>query len=263
MPRPSVEVVDTMIGFPTDPDQLYAAMRANLLRDRESQESFVMPASYMFHDVPDHGTARDIDPVAVTLAEMDRFGIAVGLVSLTAAPEAAERALTEHPGRFAASVSVDPNRGIDAIRDLVAAHDRWNVRAVSLFPHGVSPQVPIDAPLAYPVYAKCVELGLPVFVTVGIAGPRSLLVPEGRTPRPGALRLPGARRRDATWRRALGRPRREADGQVAQPSLLDVRIRAEALSGRGDPLRKHPRRRPVHQQGNQRPLEGRADRRGS
>ena len=30
----------------------------------------------------------------------------------------------------------------------------------------------IDAPLAYVYYAKCVELGIPIFVTVGIAGPR-------------------------------------------------------------------------------------------
>ena len=43
---------------------------------------------------------------------------------------------------------------------------------MSLFPHGLSPQVPIDAPRMYPVYAKCVELGLPLFITVGIAGPR-------------------------------------------------------------------------------------------
>ena len=61
---------------------------------------------------------------------------------------------------------------MEAIRELVRAHEVWDLRAVSLFPHGVSPQVAIDAPLMYPVYAKCVELGLPVFITVGIAGPR-------------------------------------------------------------------------------------------
>ena len=43
---------------------------------------------------------------------------------------------------------------------------------MSVFPHGLSPQVAIDAPRMYPLYAKCVELGLPLFVTVGIAGPR-------------------------------------------------------------------------------------------
>ena len=168
--RPGVGIVDTMIGFPVDPDQLYATMRQRLLRDEESKESFTMPASYMFHDVPEH--AGEADPVAVTLAEMDRFGVEVGLVSLTAAPEAAERALTAHPGRFVASYTSDPNRGMDDIRDLVAAHAKWDVRAVSVFPHGVSPQVAIDAPRMYPLYAKCVELGVPLFITVGIAGPR-------------------------------------------------------------------------------------------
>jgi len=165
-------IVDTMIGFPTDPDQLFATMRRQMLRDRESKESFVMPASYMFHDVPSHEVTAETDPVAVTLTEMDRFGIEVGMVSLSAARPAAERALTEHPDRFVASWTMDPNRGMDGIRELVAEHERWNIRAVSLFPHGVTPQVPIDAALMYPVYAKCVELGIPVFVTAGVAGPR-------------------------------------------------------------------------------------------
>lgn len=165
-------IVDTMIGFPTDDEQLYGAMKRQLLRDRESKEDFVMPASYMFHDVPEFGEAGKADPVAVTLHEMDTFGIDVGLISLSAAREAAERALAEHPDRFVASYTVDPNRGMDGLRDLVRAKEQYNVRAVSLFPHGVMPQVAIDAPLMYPVYAKCIELGLPVFLTVGIAGPR-------------------------------------------------------------------------------------------
>jgi uncharacterized protein len=58
------------------------------------------------------------------------------------------------------------------VEELVRAHERWGVRAASFFPHGTSPQVAIDAPLAYVYYAKCVELGIPIFVTVGIAGPR-------------------------------------------------------------------------------------------
>ena len=167
-----VGIVDTMIGFPTDDEQLYGAMKRQMLRDRESKENFVMPASYMFHDVPTFDAESAADPVAVTLAEMDTFGIDVGLVSLTAARESAERALTEHPDRFVASYSIDPNRGMDGIREFVRLHEQWNIRAVSLFPHGVMPQVAIDAPLMYPIYAKCIELGVPVFITVGIAGPR-------------------------------------------------------------------------------------------
>jgi predicted TIM-barrel fold metal-dependent hydrolase len=161
-------IVDTLIGFPADPDQLYAGMRSRLLRDGQSKQ-MTMPAEYMFHDVPDHAVD---DPVSLTLSEMDRFGVEIGLISLGAAPEAAAQALTEHPDRFVASLTMDPNDGMDGIRRLMQAHEQWGLRAVSMFPHGVSPQVAIDAPRMYPVYAKCVELGLPVFITVGIAGPR-------------------------------------------------------------------------------------------
>jgi predicted TIM-barrel fold metal-dependent hydrolase len=165
-------IVDTMIGFPTDPDQMYALLRRELLRDRESKESFTMPAEYMFHDLPQHQVEPHTDPVVFTLSEMDRFGIEVGLVSLSASREVTERALLEHPDRFVASLTLNPNDGMQGIRELVQEHERWGIRAVSLFPHGVSPQVAIDAPKMYPIYAKCVELGLPIFMTVGIAGPR-------------------------------------------------------------------------------------------
>jgi predicted TIM-barrel fold metal-dependent hydrolase len=167
-----VGIVDTMIGFPADPDKLYAALRRDLLRDRESRESFAMPAEYMFHDVPERDIDRQADPIELTLSEMDRHGIDVGLISLSADPELAGRALTGHPDRFVGSFTVDPNTGMEGIRALVDAHERWGIRAASVFPHGTFPQVAIDAPGMYPVYAKCVELGIPVFITVGIAGPR-------------------------------------------------------------------------------------------
>jgi len=161
--------IDTLIGFPTDPDQLYASVRQRV-RDDESK-TMAMPASYMFHDVPElHGDG--FDPVAVTLAEMDRFGVEVGLVSLGANPEAVATALERHPDRFVASITLDPDEGTGALRRLVDAHERNNLRAVSLFPHGTASRTPIDGARMFPIYAKCVELGLPVFITVGIAGPR-------------------------------------------------------------------------------------------
>jgi predicted TIM-barrel fold metal-dependent hydrolase len=166
-----VGIVDTMIGFLTDPEKLYAAMRKTF-RDRESRDEFVMPAEYMFRDVPAHGYDANADAVALTLAEMDRHGVEVGLISVSADEALATRALHDHADRFVGSWTCDPNEGMEGVRKLVRAHERWGVRAASFFPHGTMPQVALDAPLMYLFYAKCVELGIPAFVTVGIAGPR-------------------------------------------------------------------------------------------
>jgi predicted TIM-barrel fold metal-dependent hydrolase len=164
-------VVDTLIGFPADPDQVYAGIRRSL-RDRDSLEKLEMPAGYMFHDVPAAAESDTGDPVAVTLREMDRFGIRTGLVSLSTNTEVTASALARYPTRFVPSWTFDPNDGMKGIASLVEAHERWGIRAASFFPHSGSPQVAIDAPLAHVYYAKCVELSIPVFVTVGIAGPR-------------------------------------------------------------------------------------------
>ncbi len=135
-----------------------------------------MPAAYMFSGiVPNETLAEGGGDRPFALDGSQRWichGVAVGLISVSADPVLAERAMTEYPGRFVGSWTVDPNEGMAGIRKLVDACARWDIRAVSFFPHMVQPQVAIDAALAYPVYAKCVELGLPIFITAGIAGPR-------------------------------------------------------------------------------------------
>jgi hypothetical protein len=41
-----------------------------------------------------------------------------------------------------------------------------------VFPAGLLPQVPINDKKMYPLYAKCVELDIPIFVNAGVPGPR-------------------------------------------------------------------------------------------
>jgi len=169
MPR-GIAAIDTLIGFPSpDPKSMYEFFRGNL-RDQESLENFQFPAQYMFKDVPE-GADPKIDPVAATLYEMDRFGVERGMVSLH--EEVAFRALKEHPDRFIPSLTgLDANRGMEAVRDLVRLREEFGLKAVGLFPAGCVPQVPIDDKRWYPIYAKCSELGIVVFVTVGVPGPR-------------------------------------------------------------------------------------------
>jgi predicted TIM-barrel fold metal-dependent hydrolase len=112
------------------------------------------------------------------LPHMDRHGIAQALIEFTPDDQAAVAAVTEHPDRFLAAYTIDPNRGVQAIRELRAAVATYGVRAVSLIPAFYQPPVPIDDRRAYPIYAACEELNLPVFMTCGVPGPAVACEPQ-------------------------------------------------------------------------------------
>jgi predicted TIM-barrel fold metal-dependent hydrolase len=163
-----IGAIDLMIGFPT-PDAIkkYDFLKPQL-RDRGSHE-MAFPAGYMFKDVPGEATADD-DPVALTVDAMDRCGVAVGLCDYR--PEAARRALADFPGRFAASLEIDPNDITGAVRRIRRAHDEHRIKAVTTFPAGCNPQVPVSDRRYYPIYQTCIDLDIPLVANAGIAGPR-------------------------------------------------------------------------------------------
>ena len=165
-----IGIIDTMIGFPAaDMKKLYAFITRQT-KDKESQEEFSFPAEYMFKDVPDKHLEAGVDPVGVTLREMDLWGIEKGLVGVHG--EDGARALKLHPDRFIPSISVDANEGMAAVRAITEAYETSGIRAVGMFPAGMFPQVPINDKKMYPIYAKCSELGIAVLGCAGIPGPR-------------------------------------------------------------------------------------------
>jgi hypothetical protein len=171
-----VGIIDTMIGFPAkDMKETYAFITRQT-RDRESREQFEFPAEYMFKNSPDKDLKDVADPVAVTLGEMDRWGVERGMIGVGG--EVGERALKQHPDRFIPSFGGDPNQGMDGIRAITKAYETHGIRAVSLFPSGTYPQVAINDKKMYPIYAKCAELGIPVFCCAGVPGPRLKFAPQ-------------------------------------------------------------------------------------
>jgi uncharacterized protein len=167
MPR-DVGIVDLMIGFPSaDATRHYEFLKPQL-RDAESA-AMAFPAGYMFKDVPNR-LDEGQDPVTVTLGEMDRHGVAIGLVGLGG--EAAARALKEHPDRFEASLEIDPNDITGAVRRIRRSHDEYGIKAVTSFPAGCNPQVPVSDRRYYAVYQACIDLDIPIIVNAGVAGPR-------------------------------------------------------------------------------------------
>jgi predicted TIM-barrel fold metal-dependent hydrolase len=180
MPMPTgIGIIDTMIGFPHGDMKAVYAFITRQTKDRQSAEEYDFPVEYMFKDVPEKGLVGTPDPVRVTVGEMDRWGIERALVGVGTDPQSVSaRALREHPDRFIASTEVDPNKGMEEIRRIVRLSEEYDIRALTCFPAGTFPQVPINDKKMYPIYAKCVELGIPIFCCAGVPGPRVPMAPQ-------------------------------------------------------------------------------------
>ena len=167
-------VIDTMIGFPHQGSAQYDFIRRQT-KDRESKEDFEFPVEYMFKDVP-KGLPTD-DPVSLVLQQMDRFGIEKAMIGV--GEDSAALALKTFPDRFVPSGAlVDPNDVMGSVNAIRREYEQYGIRATSVFPAGTFPQVPIDDPKMYPIYATCVELGIPIFVCAGVPGPRVPFTPQ-------------------------------------------------------------------------------------
>jgi len=167
-------IVDTMIGFPHEGFEQYDFIRKQT-KDRNSKEEMEFPAEYMFKDVP-----KDLptgDPISVTLHEMDKYGIEVGLIGVSDATS--RLALKRHPDRFAPSGNLpDPNDVTGSVRALRQEYEEFGIKATGVFPAGTFPQVAIDDPKMYPIYQTCVDLDIPIFCTAGVPGPRLKYAPQ-------------------------------------------------------------------------------------
>ena len=167
-----IGIIDTMIGFPAADFKQYDFIREQL---KDDSKDFDFPVEYMFKHVPKELYGAS-DPIALTLHEMDRFGIEVGVTGV--GDEVSRQALKAHPDRFVGQGFVDPNRGMEGIREMVRQHEELGVNCFTAFNAGYKPQVGIADPLMYPIYAKCVELGAPIFVCAGVPGPRFPMWPQ-------------------------------------------------------------------------------------
>ena len=165
-----IGIVDLMLDIPSaDQSDWYEFLKPQL---REESRDYEFPAEYMFKDVPhiDGGP----DPVGATLRLMDHHGIDKAMIGVGFGEGRDDKvaAVRDHPDRFIGSFSVDPNTGMDGVRDLVKAYETLGIKSAIAFPAGYLPQVPINDKKFFPLYAKCIELDIPICVTTGICGPR-------------------------------------------------------------------------------------------
>ena len=161
-------VIDTFLAMPSEREvqiRKYDYIRELAMDD--ATRSMEMPAEYMFKDVPHYDELPD--PVAEVLRLMDHHGISM-MLSHVDGDECRLR-----PDRFRGFFHVDPNQGMEAVRALEAAVVERGAIAAHTWGTGANPQVPINDKKMYPLYAKCVELGVPMVLYVGVPGPRILM----------------------------------------------------------------------------------------
>jgi predicted TIM-barrel fold metal-dependent hydrolase len=163
-----IGAIDLMISFPkANASKTYDYLRETTRGDDESTKEF--PAGYMFKDVPNKLDEGD-DGVNVAVAEMDKWGVDIGMTG--AGTDTSIRAQKDHPGRFITSLEIDPNDITGAVRKLRQYKDEHDIKAVTTFPAGCNPQVPVDDRRYYPIYQTCIDLDIPIISNAGIAGPR-------------------------------------------------------------------------------------------
>ncbi len=167
-----IGLIDLGIGFPytsvEEKKATYAFMRP-LYKDAETIRQMEFPAEYMFKNVPDI-VSPDTDPIEWTLAEMDKWGVQIGKVGCS---ETGIEAKRRYPNRFVLSYEVrDANDVMGSVRGIREANAEHGIVSVGMFPCGQFPQLGIDDRKMYPIYATCIEEGIPIFINAGIVGPR-------------------------------------------------------------------------------------------
>jgi uncharacterized protein len=124
-------------------------------------EDYFKRAEHIFRDI----SASEL------LDTMDRLGVEKTILSLRAETPSREviAFCEEHPERFSLAAYVDPRRGMPAIRELEAVRKNHPVVVARAVPFMIN--LPPDDRAYFPLYAKCIELGLPISVNTGIPGP--------------------------------------------------------------------------------------------
>jgi predicted TIM-barrel fold metal-dependent hydrolase len=109
--------------------------------------------------------------VEETLKLMDALGVEKAI--LTCDPGRPQEHVLSfekaRPDRFFLGAQLDPRQGMKALRALEKFHDQHNVVLARITPFMLD--IPPNDAIYYPIYAKCIELDLPITINTGIPGP--------------------------------------------------------------------------------------------
>jgi predicted TIM-barrel fold metal-dependent hydrolase len=109
-------------------------------------------------------------PIEELLVQMDAAGVERAIITMDAHhPEPVAEIARAFPGKFICSAVIDPTAGMAALRQIDSLHAKHGLRLVRVIPFLVNR--PPNDKTYYPLYARCIELDLPLSINTGIPGP--------------------------------------------------------------------------------------------
>ena len=158
-----------MISFPSgDASGHYDKVRS-MTKDADSA-SMEFPAEYLFRNVANH-LPEGADPIAVTIGEMDLCGVALGMIGADGEHTEPRARTASRPVRRPASRSI-PTTSPARFGASARPRRSMDIKAVTSFPAGCNPQVPISDRRYYPVFQTCIDLDMPMVAEHRRPGPR-------------------------------------------------------------------------------------------
>ncbi|HVO26500.1 MAG TPA: amidohydrolase family protein [Candidatus Margulisiibacteriota bacterium] len=133
----------------------------------EQPEFLVRVATDYFHREQQLARGTPLDEM---VRMMDDAGIEGGILTINAAdPQPFAKMARQYPGRFLLSAVIDPLQAMEALRTIERLVKEYDVRLIRMVPFLFNR--PSNDKACYPIYAKCIELGVAVSVNTGIPGP--------------------------------------------------------------------------------------------
>ena len=123
---------------------------------------------YFKRDADDFFRVYGLDEL---IGMMDRIGVEKAVLT-TAAHRPDEVTLSyakQRPDRFALACQLDPREPMKAVRALVRFAGEHGPVLARITPFAID--VPPNDRIYYPVYTRCIDLGLPISINTGIPGP--------------------------------------------------------------------------------------------
>ena len=117
--------------------------------------------------------ARKPQPLDAIVEDLDKLGVEVGVITgrdsetTYGSPNNNGSVLAfckAYPKKFVGFWGIDPHKGMAAVREIVKAVEEHGMKGIAIDPYLA--HIPASEARFYPLYTKCCELNIPVFITM-------------------------------------------------------------------------------------------------